>query len=74
MCIRDRDGTTDSGAAAGNGPFKIVVSANANGKAVTAQPLVWAPVNSVSLPANGAPVLSLPGLGTVPTSDVRQVG
>ncbi len=70
----DWDGSTDSGADAGPGPFKITVTANNNGKTVDAQSLVWAPVSSVSLPATGAPILSLPGLGQLPVTDVRQVG
>lgn len=70
----DWDGLTNDGTDAGAGPFKLVVTANNSGSAVDAQPLVWAPVNSVSLPATGAPILSLPGLGQVPTTDVRQIG
>lgn len=70
----DWDGSTDSGTAAGAGPFRVTVTAQNAGKAVSAQSLVWAPVNSVSLPANGSPVLSLPGLGQVSTTDVREVG
>ncbi|HEX8300343.1 flagellar hook assembly protein FlgD [Sphingomonas sp.] len=69
------DGTTDSGEPAGNGPFTIRVGAqNAEGKAVAAAPLVWAPVTSVSLGADGAPILTLPGLGQIPVSAVRKVG
>ncbi len=70
----DWNGLTNAGADAGSGPFKIVVTANNAGKAVAAQSLVWAPVSSVSLPATGAPVLSLPGLGHVAATDVREVG
>lgn len=70
----DWDGTTDSGASAGDGPFTVKVSArNADG-AVTASPLVWAPVSTVSLGADGQPVLALPGIGQVPLSAVWQVG
>lgn len=70
----DWDGKTASGGDAGSGPFKILVNAVSDGKAVTAQSLVWAPVNSVSLPSTGGPVLSLPGLDPVAASDVREVG
>lgn len=70
----DWDGLTASGADAGSGPFKVVVTANSDGKAVSAQPLIWAPVSSVSLPTTGGPVLSLPGVGQVNASDVREVG
>ena len=69
------DGTTDSGEPAGEGPFKIKVGArNAAGGTVAATPLVWAPVTSVSMGADGNPVLTLPGLGQVPVSAVRKIG
>ncbi|MFD0945247.1 flagellar hook assembly protein FlgD [Sphingomonas canadensis] len=71
----DWDGTTDSGEAAGNGPFRIRVAArNAEGGSVQATPLVWAPVTAVSLSSAGEPVLTLPGIGQVPVSSVRKVG
>ncbi len=69
----DWDGKTAAGADAGTGPFTVTVSAQNGGKTVAATNLVWAPVQSVST-AGGAPVLSLPGLGDVPVSAVRQVG
>lgn len=70
----DWDGTTDSGDSAGDGPFTVKVAArNADG-AVTASPLVWAPVSTVSLGSDGAPVLTLPGIGQVSLSAVWQVG
>lgn len=69
------DGSTDSGDAAGDGPFKITVSArNSDGGSVTATPLVWAPVTSVTTGSDGTPVLTLPGLGQVSASSVRKVG
>ena len=67
------DGTIDSGAAAGDGPFTVKVTALGDDGAVTAHSLVWAPVESVSM-SDGQPVLSLPGIGTIPVSDVRQIG
>ena len=70
----DWDGTTDSGAEAGVGPFKVTVSATNAGKAVATTPLVWAPVNSVSMPASGNPVLNVAGLGAIDISAVRQIG
>lgn len=71
----DWDGSTDSGDPAGSGPFTIHVTArNAQGGSVTATPYVWAPVSAVSLSPTGDPVLTLPGLGQVPSSAVRQVG
>jgi flagellar basal-body rod modification protein FlgD len=71
----DWDGTTDSGEPAGDGPFTVKVAArSADGGSVTATPLVWAPVSSVSMGANGAPTLTLPGIGNVPLSAVWQVG
>ena len=70
----DWDGTTDSGASAGNGPFTVSVAAQNAGTAVTSRGLVWAPVQSVSVPSGGTPTLNVTGLGTVAVSDVRQVG
>jgi len=69
------DGTTDSGDPAGAGPFKISATArNAEGKSVTATPLVWAPVTSVTTGSDGMPLLTLPGLGQVSATTVRKVG
>ncbi|WP_345940652.1 flagellar hook capping FlgD N-terminal domain-containing protein [Sphingomonas sp. So64.6b] len=70
----DWDGKTDAGADAGNGPFKVVVTAAQNNSAVTSRTLVWAPVAAVSMPASGTPVLTLPGIGQVPITAVRQIG
>ena len=69
----DWDGTTDAGADAGNGPFTVKVAAANAGKSVAATGLVWAPVQSVST-TSGALKLSLPGIGEVPASDIRQIG
>ncbi len=69
------DGSTDSGDPAGSGPFTIhAATRNADGGAVKVTPLVWAPVTSVTLGSDGSPVLTLPGLGQVPVSAVRQIG
>ncbi len=69
------DGTTDTGEPAGNGPFTIRVAArDANGEVVSAQPLVWAPVTSVAAGSDGNPVLTLPGIGQVSTTAIRQIG
>lgn len=69
------DGTTDSGDAAGAGPFTIKASARgADGKPITATPLVWAPVTSVTAGSDGTPMLSLPGLGQISANTVRKVG
>lgn len=71
----DWDGTTDSGEPAGDGPFTIKVSArSAEGSSVAARNLVWAPVASVALGSDGAPILTLPGLGQVPVTAVRKIG
>lgn len=68
------DGKTAAGADAGTGPFTVsVAAANANAS-VVARNLVWAPVAAVSVPASGAAVLTIPGLGQIPTTAVRQVG
>lgn len=71
----DWDGTTDSGEPAGDGPFTVKVSArNADGGAVTARNLVWAPVTSVTIGSDGNPILTLPGVGQVPITAVRKIG
>ena len=70
----DWDGTTDSGASAGSGPFTISTYAQNNGTTVTSQPLVWAPVAAVSMPSSGEAQLTIPGVGQVPVSDVVEVG
>ena len=70
----DWDGTTDSGDAAGDGPFTVKVTArNADGN-VKATPLVWAPVSTVSMGADGKPALTLPGIGQISLDAVWQVG
>ena len=69
----DWDGKLDDGSDAGAGPFTVSVIAQNAGKAVTARNLVWAPVESVST-AGGAAVLTVPGLGQVPVTAVRQIG
>lgn len=66
------DGKTANGAAAPAGPYKITVAANNNANLVSATGLVWAPVSSVSLPAGGAPKLSVEGIGDVAPSAVRK--
>lgn len=70
----DWDGKTADGADAGSGPFTVAVSAENAGAKVTSRGLVWAPVAAVSVPASGTPVLTIPGLGQVQVSAVRQVG
>lgn len=69
----DWNGQDQSGADAGAGPFTVSAIAANDGKAVAATNLVWAPVESVST-ASGSAVLTLPGLGTVLVTAVRQVG
>lgn len=70
----DWDGTTDTGEPAGAGPFRVVASASKAGGSVPSTTLVWSPVTSVSPPGGGAPVLTLPGIGQIPISQVRQIG
>ena len=70
----DWDGTTDAGTAAGGGPFKVSVAAQNSGTTVKATGLVWAPVESVSMPSSGTPSLSVTGIGSVAIGDVRQIG
>jgi flagellar basal-body rod modification protein FlgD len=69
----DWDGKDLTGADAGTGPFTVRVAAQNAGKAVPVTGLVWAPVEAVST-AGGAPVLTIPGLGSVPVTAVRKVG
>ncbi len=68
------DGMTDTGAAAGNGPFTVTTAATNNGATVGNTSLVWAPVQSVSIPSTGSPVLTVTGIGQVKLSDVRSIG
>ena len=69
----DWDGKTAAGEDAGTGPFTVAVTAQDAGKTVAASNLVWAPVQSVST-TTGKVVLTLPGLGDVPVTSVRQIG
>lgn len=69
------DGKTETGEAAGAGPFQIAATAIRDGKGEAATTLVWAPVTSVTMPSDGStPTLNLAGLGPRPISAVRQVG
>jgi flagellar basal-body rod modification protein FlgD len=70
----DWDGTSDGGQPAGDGPFKVSVTAANAGTSVASRSLVWAPVAAVSMPSTGPAVLTIPGLGQVPISAVRQIG
>ena len=69
----DWDGTDSAGVPIAGGPFKITTTASNAGASVVTQPLVWAPVESVSL-ANGEPILNALGLGPVKLTAVRSVG
>ncbi len=70
----DWDGKTADGADAGSGPFNIIVNAGTDGTEIASRSLVWAPVASVSMPSSGTPVLTLPGIGQVPITSIRQIG
>ncbi|WP_322964687.1 flagellar hook assembly protein FlgD [Sphingomonas fuzhouensis] len=70
----DWDGKTDDGKEAGSGPFTISVSAMNGSTTIGSRSLVWAPVQSVSMPSTGSPVLTVAGLGQVQLSAVRSVG
>ncbi len=65
------DGKDGSGNDVGAGPFTITAFATSGDKTVTSRTLVWAPVESVSLPSSGAPKLKVVGVGDVDPSDVR---
>jgi flagellar basal-body rod modification protein FlgD len=70
----DWDGKTAAGADAGPGPFRVTVTAQNKGASVASTGLVWAPVQSVSVPAKGSPTLNVAGIGTVATTAIRQIG
>lgn len=70
----DWDGTAGDGTAASAGPFKVSVTAANNGATVGSTSLVWAPVESVSLPSGGNPLLTVTGVGQVKLSDIVSVG
>ncbi|MCP3736485.1 flagellar hook assembly protein FlgD [Sphingomonas sp. RP10(2022)] len=65
------DGKDSSGNTVSGGPFTITALATGGDKTVTSRTLVWAPVESVSLPSSGAPKLKVVGVGDVDPSDVR---
>ncbi|WBH15651.1 flagellar hook assembly protein FlgD [Sphingomonas radiodurans] len=67
------DGKKADGTDAGTGPFTVTINAADGASNVPATGLVWAPVTSVST-TSGSPVLTLPGIGEVPASAVRQIG
>jgi len=69
----DWDGTDGTGATISGGPFTVTVTATDGGKAVSAQNLVWAPVESVGLSGTDT-VLNVSGLGAIKVAAVRQVG
>ena len=69
----DWDGKGPDGQDAGPGPFTVSATAADASGPVSARPLVWAPVQSVSL-KSGSPVLDVAGLGPVPVSAVRKIG
>ncbi|WP_203309160.1 flagellar hook capping FlgD N-terminal domain-containing protein [Sphingomonas beigongshangi] len=65
------DGKDEDGNAVTNGPFTVsVAAANANTD-ISSRSLVWAPVQSVSLPSSGTPTLKVVGVGNVKPADVR---
>lgn len=67
----DWDGKDGSGNPVGAGPFTITAFATSGDKTVTSRTLVWAPVESVSLPSSGTPKLKVYGVGDVDPSDIR---
>ncbi|WP_294291451.1 flagellar hook assembly protein FlgD [uncultured Sphingomonas sp.] len=69
----DWDGKWEDGTDAGAGAYTVTVAASDKGSAVIANPLVWAPVTSVSMLQGGDPVLDVGGVGKIPTSAVRAI-
>jgi flagellar basal-body rod modification protein FlgD len=57
----------------GSGPYTVTAAAQNGGTSVGATNLVWAPVQSVSVPATGDPTLNVTGIGSVAIGDVRQI-
>ncbi|MHA6721769.1 flagellar hook assembly protein FlgD [Sphingomonas sp. RS2018] len=70
----DWDGSLEDGGTAGTGPFTVSATAkDASGAAINARTLVWAPVSSVSMPTGADPVLTVAGVGQIPTTAVRAI-
>lgn len=65
------DGKDSSGAKAGAGPYTITAIATGGDKTITSRTLVWAPVESVSMPSSGTPKLKVVGVGDVDPSNIR---
>ena len=70
----DWDGIDSDGNEAGSGPFSVNVTAYDDKGTIAAQSLVWAPVESVSMPSSGSPKLTVTGIGQIDPSAVRQAG
>ncbi|WP_124949220.1 flagellar hook assembly protein FlgD [Sulfuriferula thiophila] len=66
------DGTTDSGAAAADGAYSFKVTATLGGQPVSAQTLSYGQVASVATSSQGVK-LTVPGLGAISMTDVRQI-
>jgi flagellar basal-body rod modification protein FlgD len=66
------DGSTDSGAAAAAGTYSFSVAATAGGSKITADTLSTGVVSSVT-PGTGGASLYVSGLGTFPTSQLKQI-
>lgn len=67
------DGKDGEGNKVENGPYTVTVEAANGSTIVEARPLVWAPVETVSLSAGSEPVLNVTGLGKVDPAAVRKV-
>ncbi|ROR34908.1 flagellar hook assembly protein FlgD [Inmirania thermothiophila] len=68
------DGLDDAGAPVPSGRYRLAVERVRDGETVSLQPLVAAPVESVTLRAGGGALeLELEGLGTRTLDDVRQI-
>ncbi|KQN92352.1 flagellar hook capping protein [Sphingomonas sp. Leaf231] len=67
------DGKDAAGNKIENGPYTVTVEAANGSTIVGTKPLVWAPVETVSLAAGSEPVLNVTGLGKVDPSAVRKV-
>jgi flagellar basal-body rod modification protein FlgD len=69
----DWDGRDGAGNKVNAGPYTVTAAANDAGTVVNSRSLVWAPVESVSVPASGDATLNVTGIGSVKTGAVRSI-
>lgn len=67
------DGSTDSGGTAAPGNYTFTVTATNNGQSVTANPLAFGEVLSVTRGADNSVTLNASSVGSISLSDIRQI-